>query len=236
MVEPGDLTPMEVVVEEILQGKLTVDYEASNLAWPQAGQALSPQPNDLDGREVVVGICGGIAAYKAAAVVSTLVHVRLRRHRGHDPSGPPLRHPTHLRGPLRPPRHLNLWDVTDDYDPQHLRLTERADLVLVAPATANILAKMALGLADDLLSTMLLAAPGPVLLAPAMNSRMWENPAVQRNMNLLREAKCHFVGPDSGWMACRTVGVGRMAEPSEIVSRAVRPHHKTRPAPLDPNR
>jgi len=188
---------------------------------PSRPSAESPQRNDLAGREVVLGVCGGIAAYKAAAVVSALVQ------RGCGVTVAMTEAARHFITPLTfealsgRRAHLNLWDVTDDYDPQHLRLTERADLVLVAPATANILAKMALGLADDLLSTMLLAASGPVLLAPAMNSRMWENPAVQRNIKLLREAKCHFVGPDSGWMACRTVGVGRMADPSEIVSRAV---------------
>ncbi len=188
---------------------------------PSRPSAESPQRNDLDGREVVVGVCGGIAAYKAAAIVSALVQ------RGCGVTIAMTEAARHFITPLTfealsgRRAHLNLWDVADDYDPQHLRLTERADLMLVAPATANILAKMALGIADDLLSTMLLAAPGPILLAPAMNSRMWDNPAVQRNIKLLREAKCHFVGPDSGWMACRTVGVGRMADPSEIVSRAV---------------
>jgi len=187
---------------------------------PSRSSAEPARRNDLDGREVVVGVCGGIAAYKTAAVVSALVQ------RGCGVTVVMTEAARHFITPLTFEAlsgrrvHISLWEPSDDHDPQHLRLTERADLVLVAPATANIIAKMALGLADDLLSTMLLAAHGPVLLAPAMNNRMWENPAVQRNIKLLRDAKCHFVGPDSGWMACRTIGIGRMSDPDEIVSRS----------------
>ncbi len=172
-------------------------------------------------REIVVAVCGGIAAYKTAAVVSALVQrgagVTVAMTEAAQKFITPLTFEA-----LTGRRVFNsVWDVADDYDPQHLRLTERADLFIVAPATANVVAKMAHGLADDLVSTMLLAAACPVLLAPAMNARMWENRIVRRNVETLRANGYRFVGPGSGWMACRTVGVGRMSEPDEIVAAAM---------------
>src|SRR5204863_4195241 len=98
----------------------------------------------------------------------------------------------------------------------HIDLAARAELLCVAPATANFLAKAALGLADDLLSTLYLAFGGPVLIAPAMNCQMWDQPAVQRNVQGLREDGVHFVDPEEGWLSCRTRGVGRMASPEKI--------------------
>jgi phosphopantothenoylcysteine decarboxylase/phosphopantothenate--cysteine ligase len=185
---------------------------------PSSAEATSH--GDLAGREVLVAVCGGIAAFKTAAVVSALVQ------RGCGVSVAMTAAAQRFVAPLTFEAlsgrrvHVNLWDASDEADPQHLHLTEDADLVVVAPATANILGKMALGLADDLVSTLLVAAVGPILIAPAMNTRMWENAAVQRNVELLRACGHSFVGPGSGWMACRTVGVGRMAEPDEIVARA----------------
>jgi phosphopantothenoylcysteine decarboxylase/phosphopantothenate--cysteine ligase len=114
----------------------------------------------------------------------------------------------------------SLWEPTEDYDAQHIHVTERADLCVVAPATADMIGKMANGLADDLVSTLLAAVRPPVLLAPAMNARMWDNRFVQANLKRLREAGYHLVGPGEGWLACRTVGMGRMAEPHEIVEAA----------------
>ena len=98
----------------------------------------------------------------------------------------------------------------------HIDLARRAHSLCVAPATANLMAKAASGLADDLLSTLLLSFTGPVLLAPAMNPEMWEKPAVQRNVRQLREDGYHLVGPGDGWLSCRQQGPGRMAEPDEI--------------------
>jgi phosphopantothenoylcysteine decarboxylase/phosphopantothenate--cysteine ligase len=104
----------------------------------------------------------------------------------------------------------------------HLEVGRDADLLVVAPATANILGKAAAGIADDLLSTAILACPAPVLFAPAMNWRMWQNPMVQRNVDALRELGYHFVGPESGDLACGETGIGRMSEPEAIVDAAVR--------------
>lgn len=109
------------------------------------------------------------------------------------------------------------------FDPQyplgpHIELARRADLLCIAPASANFLAKAAHGLADDLLSTLWLAFTGPCLLAPAMNCEMWDKPAVQRNLQQLRDDGIQIIGPQSGWLSCRVQGMGRMAEPAEILA------------------
>ncbi len=113
--------------------------------------------------------------------------------------------------------YSDLWAQEISAGIEHISLAERADLVVVAPATANILAKMAAGIADDLVSTTLLAVEGPVLLAPAMNVRMWSNPATEHNVEILKQRGHILVGPESGRQACGQVGIGRMAEPETIV-------------------
>ena len=110
-----------------------------------------------------------------------------------------------------------IFEGGDSGDVQHIALTQSADVMLVAPATANMIAKMAAGLADDLVSTLIISADSPVIMVPAMNSRMWSNPIVQRNIKQLMEFGYRMIDPGEGWLACRTVGPGRMAEPAEIV-------------------
>ncbi len=110
------------------------------------------------------------------------------------------------------------WNLQDSSDPQHISLTERASLLLVAPASADILAKVAHGLCDDLVSLMICAAACPVVFAPAMNNRMWNNPINQENIAKLKSHGYRFIGPDAGWLACRNVGEGRMAEPVDILN------------------
>ena len=169
----------------------------------------------MNGRQLLIGVTGGIAAYKTAAVVSRLVQA------GAGVSVVMTDAATRLVGPKtfealsgRPVRS-DMWDPAVGAHP-HIELAESAELLCVAPATANLLAKAACGLADDLLSTLLLSFHGPVILAPAMNSRMWEKPLVQRNARQLREDGFLFVGPEEGHLSCGTVGVGRMASPEEI--------------------
>jgi phosphopantothenoylcysteine decarboxylase/phosphopantothenate--cysteine ligase len=167
-------------------------------------------------REIVVGVSGGIAAYKTAALVSQLVQS------GHGVSVVMTAAAREFIGPAtfaaltgRPV----LERVFDEYVHPlgaHIELAQRAELLVVAPATANLLAKLATGLADDLLSTLYLSFTGPVLLAPAMNCEMWEKAAVQRNVDQLRGDGVHFVDPEEGWLSCRTRGVGRMAPPEKI--------------------
>lgn len=114
--------------------------------------------------------------------------------------------------------HTSLWPNASTGDIQHLKLSEKADLLVVAPATANILGKLAGGIADELVSSLLLGADCPVMLAPAMNERMWRHPAVQRNVQFLRDNGFQLVGPNTGWQACRAVGPGRMSEPDELLA------------------
>jgi phosphopantothenoylcysteine decarboxylase/phosphopantothenate--cysteine ligase len=115
-----------------------------------------------------------------------------------------------------------MFDSGQNQEIEHIAAATRADLFLVAPATANLLAKAAQGLADDWLSTTLLATRAPILFAPAMNTNMYEHPATQANIATLSDRGCHFVGPDSGTLACKTVGAGRMSEPACIVERSMR--------------
>jgi len=200
------------------------------------GPPPPPDAGRLAGREVLLIVTGGIAAYKACTLVSRLVQ------RGAGVTVAMTRAATRLVGPatfqsLSGRRVLtSLWTAERDCDAQHIHVTERADAVVVAPATANILGKLAGGIADDLCST-LLASIGPspeqggtpVLLAPSMNSRMWASPFVQANVTRLRQAGCALIGPEEGWMACRTFGIGRMSEPETILEHVERQLLRTRP-------
>lgn len=180
--------------------------------------AGGPPAGDLAGREVVVGICGGIAAYKVCAVVSALVQrgcgvtcVMTRSAR---------RFVTPLTFEALSGRKvlLSLWRPDYAYDAQHIQLTDRAEVFLIAPATANIIAKIACGIADDLLSTLMTAVACPVILAPAMNERMWANRIVQANVQRLRDVGFSVIGPGEGWLACRARGAGRMEEADVLVA------------------
>jgi phosphopantothenoylcysteine decarboxylase len=176
----------------------------------------SPNP-PLGGYEVLVCVSGGIAAYKTAALVSKLVQdgcgvtVALTRNARRFVGA------TTFRALSGRPVLTTLWPARDAGDMLHLDPSETADLLVVAPATANIIGKLAGGIADDLVSTLLLGAACPVLLAPAMNVRMWQHPAVQRNTGFLREHGFLLVGPEEGWLACGAVGPGRMSEPEELL-------------------
>lgn len=180
----------------------------------EPGSASRPT---FDGRRVIVGVSGGIAAFKTCSLVSLLVK------EGAEVVVAMTEAATRFVGPLTFESLtaraviLDLWSAESDKDSQHIHLTERADLFVIAPATANVIAKLAAGLADDALTTMVLACPAPLLLAPAMNERMWRHPLVQRNLETLRGIGVHVVGPESGWLACRTLGEGRMAEPPDIL-------------------
>lgn len=171
----------------------------------------------LNGREVIVAVCGGIAAYKVADVVSKLVQlgvgVTVCMTRGAQKFITPLTFEALSGRPVR----TGTFELVESSDPQHIALTERADLMLVAPATNNIIAKVAHGLCDDLVSLMVCAAACPVIFAPAMNSRMWEHPVAQENFAKLSSLGYRFIGPETGWLACRNVGAGRLSEPQKIV-------------------
>jgi len=179
-------------------------------------RADRPGLNRLDKRELLVCVCGGIAAYKSAQLVSALVQD------GASVTVAMTRNARRFVGRVTfealSGRRVatSLWRDSTSKGIDHLTLSETADLILVAPATANMIAKAANGLADDLISNLLLAAACPVLIAPAMNTRMWQNAAVRRNVDRLRESGVHLIGPETGWQACRAVGPGRMSEPDAI--------------------
>ena len=181
----------------------------------------------LQGKTIILGVCGGIAVYKAASLCSKLVQsgadVRVVMTASATKFVTPLTFQTLSR-------HQVVIDTFAEVDAAvvaHIDLADRADLVVIVPATANILAKMAHGLADDMLSTTLLAAQAPILVAPAMNGHMYEHPAVEHNIQLLRERGVLFIEPGVGQLACGYVGKGRLAEPDEIymaIEHLIVPH------------
>jgi phosphopantothenoylcysteine decarboxylase / phosphopantothenate---cysteine ligase len=172
----------------------------------------------LDGRRVLLIVSGGIAAYKALELI------RLLRGRGCGvtcvltESGARFVTPLSLQALSETKVYTELFSLTDESEMGHIQLSRSADLLVVAPASANILARMAAGLADDLASTLLLATDKPVLVAPAMNVRMWLHPATEANMALLSSRGVRVVGPDEGAMACHEFGPGRLAEPPAILA------------------
>lgn len=181
----------------------------------------SGPPVDLAGYEVLVCVCGGIAAYKVCAVVSELAQRGAGVSVAMSPAATRFVQPLTFEALSARPVLLSLWDAPDAADVQHIRRTEDADLLVVAPATADIIGKIASGLADDVVSTLVISTASPVLLVPAMNNRMWDNPIAQRNVQTLKGFGYSFLGPASGWLACRSVGPGRMVEAREIVDQAV---------------
>ncbi|WP_123039960.1 bifunctional phosphopantothenoylcysteine decarboxylase/phosphopantothenate--cysteine ligase CoaBC [Cohnella candidum] len=174
----------------------------------------------LTGKTIVLGISGGIAAYKAATLCSRLVSwgasVRVIMTEGATRFITPLTLQTLSRHPVA----TDVFDERDAAVVQHIDWADAADLVIVAPATANVIGKMANGIADDMLTTTLLAATAPIIVAPAMNVHMWEHPAVIENVNKLAARGVRFVEPGTGQLACGYVGKGRLAEPEEIAEAA----------------
>ncbi len=171
----------------------------------------------MQGKRVLLIVGGGIAAYKACELV------RLIRKAGGGvrcvltEGGAQFVTPMTLAALSEQPVHTSLWDLKDEVEMGHIQLSREADLVVVAPATADLLAKMAAGIADDLATTLLLATDKPVLACPAMNVRMWEHEATRRNVAQLRADGVTIVDPDEGEMACGEYGPGRLPEPEAIL-------------------
>jgi len=172
----------------------------------------------LHGKRVLLIISGGIAAYKSLELIRLLrkngLAVRAILTRG----GAQFVTPLSVSALTEDKVYTDLFSLTDEAEMGHIRLSREADLVVVVPASADILAKMARGLADDLASTALLATDKPVMVAPAMNVRMWQHAATQANLTTLLERGVRIVGPDEGDMACGEFGPGRLAEPDEIAA------------------
>ena len=168
-------------------------------------------------KRILLIVGGGIAAYKALELVRLARKSGLAVRPVLTPAGAQFVTPLSLSALAEDKVYGDLFSLTDEAEMGHIELSRSADLVVVAPATADLMAKAAAGLANDLASTTLLATDKPVLMAPAMNVRMWEHPATRRNLEILKADGVLFVGPDEGPMACGEFGEGRMAEPAAIL-------------------
>ena len=175
----------------------------------------------LDDKRILLVVTGGIAAFKALELVRQIkangINVRVVLTN----SGSKFVTPLSIQALTEDKVYTELFSLTDESEMGHIQLSRDADLILVAPATANILAKMRAGIADDLASTVLLATDKPVLVAPSMNVRMWEHEATQDNISVLIKRGVEVLGPDVGPMACGEFGAGRMCEPDEIVKQVL---------------
>src|SRR5271165_1678866 len=182
------------------------------------GMMRRKQENLMQGKSILLIIGGGIAAYKCLDLIRRL------KERGAKIRCILTAAAQHFVTPLsaavlsEEPAFTDLFDLKNETEIGHIRLSREADVIVIAPATADLLAKMTHGLCDDLASTVLLAADKPVLAAPAMNWRMWEHPATKRNLAQLKADGVHFVGPNEGGMACGEWGMGRMAEVDGILA------------------
>src|SRR5215813_12795301 len=192
--------------------------EARSLRVADADSRLKAPDTGL---RVALGVTGCIAAYKAVEILRGL------QKQGASVQVVMTRHATEFVGPLTfqaisgQPVISEMFAPTSDPEIKHVQIAQSIDLLLVAPATANALAKFANGIADDFLSTLYVSTTAPVLVAPAMNVEMWAHPATRENVERLRERGVHFVDPEEGYLACRTVGAGRLADPGLIVERAI---------------
>ena len=183
-------------------------------------------------RKILLIITGGIAAYKSLDVIRGL------KEKDYDvtcvltKSGSEFVTPLSLESLSGNKVYTDLFNLNDEHEMGHIQLSRSADLILVAPATANIISKIAYGISDDLASTILMATNKPVLVAPSMNVHMWINNATQRNINTLKLDGINLIGPDTGSMACGEYGEGRMSEPSEIIEHTINLIEKINFAPL----
>jgi phosphopantothenoylcysteine decarboxylase/phosphopantothenate--cysteine ligase len=168
-------------------------------------------------REILLGITGGIAAYKSAVIVSQLTQCGIGVTVAMTRSATKLIAPKTFEALSGRPVHYSVWGARQSH--AHIELARTADLFCIAPATANILAKAAHGIADDLVSTLILSFDKPILFAPAMNTVMWNKPSVQRNVTQLHDDGMFFIGPESGHLSCGETGRGRMTEPEKIIER-----------------
>jgi len=191
------------------------------LEAPRSVRSLRDPSAPLEGATVVVAVGGGIAAYKAAELVRLLDKAGARVEVAMTASAQKFIGPTTFQALTRRPVFTDLWSLTEEAEIGHIQLADRADLVIAAPATANLIARLAQGRADDAVSAVILATRAPVLLAPSMNVNMWNHPLTRSNVQRLVDvAGYQVVGPGEGFLACRWMGPGRLAEPVDIVEAA----------------
>jgi len=174
----------------------------------------------LSGKEIILGVTGGIAAYKACEIIRELKKEGANVHTILTAAGAQFITPLTLQTLSKNPVVMDLFNLISESDIGHISLAQRAHLLLIAPATANILGKIRGGIADDMLSTVVMATTAPVVAAPAMNTQMYASAAVRENIEVLRSRGFLFVEPDEGELACGTVGPGRLASVGKIVEMA----------------
>lgn len=174
-------------------------------------------------RNIVLGVTGSIAAYKAADITSRLAKGGADVHVVLTADAQRFITPLTFKPLSRNPVVSDLYDEQDGWKPMHIKLADEADLLLIAPATANILAKLAHGLADDALSCIALALrpEAQVLIAPAMNGKMWLHPATQKNVATLKERGIQFIGPEEGLLSCGYEGIGRLFDTEKVAQQAL---------------
>lgn len=173
----------------------------------------------LEGKNIVLGVCGGISAYKACEIISLL------KKAGANVDVIMTKNATEFITPLtistlaKSKAIIDAFEIPENYTPEHISLAKKSDLFLIAPATANIIGKVANGIADDMLSTTIMACTSKVVFAPAMNDNMYNNKIVQENISKLKNYGYEFIDPAIGNLACGTNGIGRLEEPKNIVKR-----------------
>ncbi len=170
-------------------------------------------------KRIVLGVTGSIAAYKAADMASKLVKLKLHVQVVMTRDACKFITPLTLQTMSRNPVTTCFEDEDDQWHPGHLQIADDADLVVIAPATAHVMAELAHGLAGNILTTICLATKAPILIAPAMNGKMWLHPATQANAEILRSRGVEFIGPDKGLLACGYEGIGRLWQVDGIVER-----------------
>jgi phosphopantothenoylcysteine decarboxylase len=176
-------------------------------------------PATLHEREILLGVSGGIAAYKSADLTSKLMQAGAKVSVVLTEAATRFIGKTTFEALTGRPVYVGMFEPQEHHIGEHIGLARRAELYVIAPATADVIAKLAHGHANDLLTTLALAVTCPVLVAPAMNSEMWAKPSVQRNVQQLRDDGLHIAEPGAGWLSCGMVGAGRMAEPSELLAQ-----------------
>ena len=171
-------------------------------------------------KTIVLGISGSIAAYKSAEIISKLTKLDYNVHAVLTRSASEFIAPLTLQTLSRHPVLTDVFAEKNGWQPDHVALADSADLLLIAPATADIIAKLALGFADDAISSLALVCRAPLLIAPAMNGKMWMHPATVANAKILAERGAEFIGPEKGMLACGYEGIGRLWPVEKIVARA----------------
>ena len=173
----------------------------------------------MNHREILIGVTGGIAAYKTADLTSKLMQAGACVSVVMTVAATKFVGPSTFEALTGRPVYVELFSPVEHHRGEHIGLAKRAELFVIAPATADFIAKIAQGHADDLVSTLALTVTCPVLLAPAMNTEMWKKPPVQRNLQQVLADGVQIIEPGSGWLSCGQIGAGRMAEPVEIFER-----------------